>query len=87
LAINGHDRGNGRENHGNPTKGENNMKDTQYLMASQIAGIMGSKWSRQRVHTELKRGKFPEPTIYVGNQPLWTPEQIEKVKKERGINE
>jgi hypothetical protein len=68
-------------------RGNDNMKQPEYLMASQVAEIMGSKWSRQRVHVELKRGKFPEPSTYVGNQPLWTPEQIERAKKERGIEQ
>jgi hypothetical protein len=65
----------------------NNMNDQTYLMASQIAEMMGPKWSRQRVHTELKRGKFPDPATYVGNQPLWTPQQVKKAMKERGIQE
>lgn len=84
-AINGHDRGQAEKvatHEGGRRKYI--MDKTEYLLASQIAELMGEKWSRQRVHTELKRGKFPQPVTYVGNQPLWTAEQIEKVKKERG---
>lgn len=75
------------------TKGEASMEqkeqqeqqEHQYLMASQIAQIYGGKWTRTRVHTYLKRGQFPEPVMYVGNQPFWTPEQVEREKKRRGI--
>jgi hypothetical protein len=64
------------------------MNQQNFLLASQVAEMIGDKWSRQRVHMELQRGTFPEPAIYTGGlkkSPLWTVEQIETFKKERGI--
>ena len=60
------------------------MSEQKLLLASQIAEMMGPKWSRQRVHTELKRGKFPQPSTYVGNQPLWTEDQIKSHINRKG---
>lgn len=61
------------------------MTEKTYLLASQVAEMLGKGWSRQRVHMELSRGTFPDPSMYVGKSPLWTIEQVEKVKRERGI--
>lgn len=58
----------------------NNMTEQTFLKASQVAELLGPRWSRQRVHVELKRGTFPDPATYAGNQPLWTEEQIQKYK-------
>ena len=61
------------------------QKETEYLLASQIAEIIGEKWSRQRVHVELKRGKFPNPDKYVSNQPMWMRETVEWFIKGKGM--
>lgn len=59
------------------------------LSASQVAEMLGDKWSRQRVHEQTKRGTFPEPAMYTGTEakksPLWSVNQIEKYMKEKGI--
>lgn len=63
------------------------MKEQTYLMASQVAEMIGGKWSRKTVHEYLKRGKFPEPVMKIGISPVWTPEQVEQYKRERGIGQ
>lgn len=59
--------------------------NSQYIFASQVAEMLGEKWSRQRVHTQVSRGTFPLPSMKIGKQPVWTVEQIEKYMKEKGI--
>lgn len=53
----------------------------ELLKASQVAKLIGGNWVRQTVHVYLQRGKFPDPHTYVGNQPLWTREQIIRFKR------
>lgn len=56
------------------------------LKASQVAELLGAGWSRQRVHMELKRGTLgAEPTTHAGNIPLWTPKQVDQIKRFKGI--
>lgn len=53
------------------------------LKASEVADMLGGKWTRQRVHKYLTRGVFPEPYTYAGTSPLWTPQQVESFKKSK----
>lgn len=58
----------------------------ELLKASQVAELLGKGWSRGRIHMELRRGTLHvEPITYVGTSPLWTPEQVEKIKQIKGI--
>lgn len=58
----------------------------EYLKASQVAALLGKGWSRQRIHVELDRGTLGvEPATKAGNIPLFTLEQVEKIKKAKGI--
>lgn len=38
-------------------------------------------WSKQRVHTYMKRGILPQPSTEIGSRPAWTQQQIEEMKK------
>ena len=62
----------------------NNMNEQKLLLASEVAEILGGKWTRTMVHTYLKRKRFPDPVSYVSNQPLWTMDQINQFKKDWG---
>lgn len=57
----------------------------ELLKASQVAEILGKGWSRPRIHVELKRGTFVEPAVMAGNSPLWTRDQVEEIKRMKGI--
>ena len=37
-------------------------------------------WSTEKTHVYYKRGKFAEPAAMVGKRPLWTAEQVERIK-------
>lgn len=58
------------------------MEDEKLVKASEVAEILGGRWTRSMVHTYLNRGKLPQPVTYVGNQPLWKESQFKKIKKE-----
>lgn len=65
------------------------MQEKDLLLASQVAEMLGDKWTRQRIHVEYKRGTFPQPDSYTGTEakrsPLWTVGQIEKYMKLKGM--
>lgn len=65
------------------------MAEEKLLSASQVAALMGDKWSRTRVHVEWRRGNFAEPAQKVMmngyESPLWTMDQVKNEKRKRGI--
>lgn len=38
-------------------------------------------WSKQRVHTYVKRGILPKPATQTGSRPAWTQLQMEEIKR------
>lgn len=49
---------------------------------AEVAEILG--WSKSQVNTYMSRGKFPEPIQRLASGPIWTREQIDRYKRERG---
>lgn len=60
-------------------------QEIEYLMASQIAEMLGGKYTRPRVHTEMKRGNFPQPDKYINNSPLWSVKKVHSFMKSKGM--
>lgn len=54
------------------------------LYTDQVAEILGVK-SRHTIYNYQKNGTLPEPNRDVSDRPYWTPDQLERVMKLRGI--
>ena len=54
------------------------------LYTDQVAEILGVK-SRHTIYNYQKNGTLPEPNRDTSDRPYWTPDQLERVMKLRGI--
>ena len=54
------------------------MKITRFYGTTELAQALG--WDKAKVHVYWKRGLIEEPKAYAGKRPLWSGEQVEKIK-------
>jgi hypothetical protein len=61
-------------------KGGVRLETKTFYGVTELANALN--WPRAKVHTYWKqREKIEDPAAYVGDRPLWTFEQVERIKK------
>lgn len=56
-----------------------NEQTSRFYGIKELSDFIG--WDKAKTHVYWKRGKIEDPAAYVGNRPLWTFEQVERIKK------
>lgn len=56
------------------------MKEAQQLYGTtELAKELG--WTPTKTHTYWQRGNIEDPAAYAGTRPLWSEEQVKRIKK------
>lgn len=57
------------------------LEQLRYYGFTELGEALGG-WDRRKVQLYYKRGKIMEPAAKVGNRPLWSAEQVKKIRRE-----